>query len=470
MNLNSATIVDAGREIAGGRLSPVELVESTLRRIDRLNPTLKAFLTVSGDHAMERAREAESEIAAGRYRGPLHGIPYSLKDVIATKDVPTTFGHPRLHDFRPAEDATLRRLLDEAGAILVGKVYSQIGRGDSIVGCCNPWDVTRSPGTSSSGSGSAVAAGLGLLSIGTDTGGSVRHPASSCNLVGIRATFGRISRHGVLAPSWTHDQAGPLTRTVEDNALVMETLARFDPLDPVSVERPAEKFTESLAEGVKGLRIGVPTDRWLWEREIEEVEEMVRAAIGVLEGLGASVREVSLPLSAENRAVHFKLSQPESYVYWTSNFSREILEGWDEIRPGIESGKRQPFAVYMEGQREAARIRQEVDAALRDVDVIATPTGSTLGDKCDATTAVIRGREVPARSRAVYINGIASLMGMPAISVPCGFALGDRMPVGLQLMGRKLSETLLFRAANAYQQATEWHRRVPGLGDCFNGG
>ena len=465
MNLNSATIVDAGREIAGGHLSPVELVESTLRRIEKLNPTLKAFLTVSGEHAMERAKQAESEIASGRYRGPLHGIPYSLKDVIATKDVPTTFGHPRLHDLRPAEDATLRRLLDEAGAILVGKVYSQIGRGDSIVGCCNPWDVTRSPGTSSSGSGSAVAAGLGLLSIGTDTGGSVRHPASSCNLVGIRATFGRISRHGVLAPSWTHDQAGPLTRTVEDNALVMETLARFDPLDPVSVERPAEKFTESLAEGVKGLRIGVPTDRWLWEREIEEVEEMVRAAIGVLEGLGASVREVSLPLSAENRAVHFKLSQPESYVYWTSNFSREILEGWDEIRPGIESGKRQPFAVYMEGQREAARIRQEVDAALRDVDVIATPTGSTLGDKCDATTAVIRGREVPARSRAVYINGIASLMGMPAISVPCGFALGDRMPVGLQLMGRKLSEGMLFRAAYAYQQATEWHRRAAAVGD-----
>ena len=301
LDLSSATIVDVGREMAGGRLSPVELITATLRRIERLNPTLKAFLTVSGEHAMERAREAESEIAAGRYRGPLHGIPYSLKDVIATKDVPTTFGHPRLHDFRPAEDATVRRLLDDAGAILVGKVYSQIGRGDSIVDCCNPWDVTRSPGTSSSGSGSAVAAGLGPLSIGTDTGGSVRHPASSCNLVGIRATFGRISRHGVLAPSWTHDQAGPLTRTVEDNALVMETLGRFDPLDPVSVERPAEKFRESLADGVKGLRIGVPTDRWLWEREIEEVEDLVRAAIGVLEGLGASVREgVAAPIGRES--------------------------------------------------------------------------------------------------------------------------------------------------------------------------
>ena len=463
MDLSRMTIVEAGREMASGRLSPVELVESTLRRIERLNPTLKAFLTVSGDHAMARAREAEAEIASGGYRGPLHGIPYSLKDVIATKDVRTTFGHPRLHDFKPDEDATVRRLLDEAGAILVGKVYSQIGRGDSIVDCCNPWDVTRSPGTSSSGSGSAVAGGLGLLSIGTDTGGSVRHPASSCNLVGIRGTFGRVSRHGVLAPSWSHDQAGPLTRTVTDNALAMETLARFDPLDPISVKRPPERFSELMKGDVKGLRIGVPTDRWLWEREIEEVEDLVRAAIGVLEGLGATVREVSLPLAAENRAVHFKLSQPESYVYWTSNFSWEILEGWEEIRPGIEQGKNQPFAVYLEGQREAARIRQEVNAALSEVDVIASPTGSTLGDKCDASTAVIRGREVPARSRAVYINGIASLMGMPAISVPCGFALGDRMPVGLQLMGPKLSEGLLFRAARAYELVTGWHERVADI-------
>ena len=463
MDLSSATIVEAGREMAASRLSPVELMEATLRRIERLNPTLKAYLTVSGDHAMERARQAEAEMASGVYRGPLHGIPYSLKDVIATKDVRTTFGHPCLHDFQPDEDATVRRLLDDAGAILVGKVYSQIGRGDSIVDCCNPWDVTRSPGTSSSGSGSAVAAGLGLLSIGTDTGGSVRHPASSCNLVGIRGTFGRISRHGVLAPSWSHDQAGPLTRTVMDNALVMDTLARFDPLDPVSVERPPEKFTELMEGGVKGLRIGVPTDRWLWERETEEVESLVRTAIEVLEGLGATVREVSLPLSAETRAVHFKLSQPEAYVYWTSFFGQEVIDDWEVMQPGIEAGKKQPFAVYMEGQREAARIRQEVESALSKVDIIATPTGSTLGDKCDAQTAIIRGREVPARSRAVYINGIASLMGMPAVSVPCGFALGNRMPVGLQLMGRKFSEGLLFRTANAYQQATGWHERVPDI-------
>ena len=463
LDLNTATIASLAPEIASRRLSPVELVQATLDRIQRLNPTLKAFLTVTGDHAMERAREAEREIAAGRYRGALHGIPFSLKDVIATKDVPTTYGHPRLHDFKPDHDATVRTLLEEAGAILVGKVYSQIGRGDSIVDCRNPWDITRSPGTSSSGSGSAVAASIGLLSIGTDTGGSVRHPASSCNLVGLRATFGRISRHGVLAPAWSFDQAGPLTKTVEDNALATQALAVFDPLDPVSIDRPAEDFISTMRDGVKGMRVGVPVDRWLWECETEEVEALVRQAIEVLEGLGAQVREVSMTLASETRATLFKISQPEAFVYWTEKFGSETVEGWKEIQPAVEAGRKQPFSEYINGLREAAAIRQEVNAVLSDVDVIATPTGSTLNDKFDAVTTVIRGKEVPARSRAVYINGIASLMGMPALSVPCGFAVNDHLPVGLQLMARKHDEAPLFKAAYAYQQATEWHLRHPPL-------
>ena len=462
-DLSTATITSLSQDIAGRRVSPVEVVQATLDRIQRLNPTLKAFLTVAGDYAMDRAREAEREIAAGRYRGPLHGIPFSLKDVIATKDIPTTYGHPRLQDFKPEQDATVRTLLEDAGAILVGKVYSQIGRGDSIVDCRSPWDTTRSPGTSSSGSGSAVAASLGLLSMGTDTGGSVRHPASSCNLVGLRATFGRISRHGVLAPSWTFDQAGPLTKTVEDNALASQALAVFDPLDPVSVDRPVEDYISTMRDGVKGMRIGVPVDRWIWERETEEVEDLVREAIDVLQRLGAQVRQVAMPLAADTRATHFKISLPESFVYWTENFSSETLEGWLEIKPSIEAGSKQPFSEYIDGLRQAAVIRREVEAALSDVDVIATPTGSTLNDRFDAVTAVIRGKEVPARSRAVYINGIASLMGMPALSVPCGFAVNNRLPVGLQLMAQKLGEGQLFKAAYAYQQATEWHLRRPPL-------
>ncbi|MCZ6867336.1 MAG: amidase [Chloroflexi bacterium] len=461
LDLQTATITEVSQLIKDRRLSPVELVQATLDRIERLNPILKAFITVTGDNALERARQAESEIGSGNYRGPLHGIPYTLKDVIATRGVRTTYGHPRLHDFKPKEDATVRTLLEEAGAILVGKVYSQIGRGSTLIDCYNPWDTKRSPGTSSSGSGSAVAASLGLLSMGTDTGGSVRHPASNCNLVGLRATFGRISRRGVLAPSWTHDQAGPLTKTVEDNALASQVLAVFDPKDPISIDEPRSDYLSSLRDGIKGVRVGVPVDRWIWERETEEVESLVRQAIGVLEELGAEVHQVAMPLAAETRATHFKISLPESYVYWTEHFSKEDLEGWPEIRPSLEEGKDQPFSEYLHGLHKAATIRQELDGVLREVDVIAMPTGSTLNDRCDATMAVIRGKEVPARSRAVYLNGLASLAGTPALSVPCGFAVDNRLPVGFQLMGRKLEEALLFRAAYAYEQATEWHLKHP---------
>ncbi len=308
-----------------------------------------------------------------------------------------------------------------------------------------------------------MAASLGLLSIGTDTGGSVRHPAANCNLVGLRATFGRVSRHGVLAPAWSYDQAGPLTKTVEDNALAAQTLSAFDPKDPVSVNAPAPDYLSGLRSGARGVRVGVPSDRWIWERETEEVEELVREAIGVLEGLGCRVSRVSLPLAAETRAAHFKISLPESCVYWTRNFSAETIEGWPEVRQGIEQGREQPFAEYLAGLEQSAVIGQELAAAFREVDVIALPTGGTLNDRCDADTAVIRGREVPARSRAVYINGMASLAGTPAISVPCGFAVDNRLPVGLQLMGRRMEEGLLFRTAYAYEQATGWYLRRPPI-------
>ena len=231
----------------------------------------------------------------------------------------------------------------------------------------------------------------------------------------------------------------------------------------MSVDRPVEDYISTMRDGVKGMTIGVPVDRWIWERETEEVEDLVREAIDVLQRLGAQVRQVAMPLAADTRATHFKISQPESFVYWTKNFSSETLEAWLEIKPSIEAGRKQPFSEYIDGLREAAVIRREVEAALSDVDVIATPTGSTLNDRFDAVTAVIRGKEVPARSRAVYINGIASLMGMPALSVPCGFAVNNRLPVGLQLMAQKLGEGQLFKAAYAYQQATEWHLRRPPL-------
>ena len=463
LDINRATITSVSRLLKNQDISPVELIDSTFERIGQLDPLLKAFITTSYDHAITKAKKAENEIRRGQYRGPLHGIPFTLKDVIATKGIRTTYGHPRLHDFKPKQDATVRTLLEEAGAILVGKVYSQIGRGNGLIDCYNPWDITRSPGTSSSGSGSSVSASLGLLSLGTDTGGSVRHPASNCNLVGLRATFGRISRHGVLAPSWSFDQAGPLTKTVEDNMLASQVLARFDPKDPVSVNQPNEDYFANYKRSIKGIRIGVPVDRWLWEKESEEAEQLVRQAITILDKLGADIHEINIPLASETRKTHFAISLPESFTYWSEQFSTKILNDWAEIHPTLTQGKSHEFAKYMDGIQTAAKINQEIYSNFRRVDLIAMPTGSTINDSCDASTVILRGKSIPARSRAVYINGIASLAGLPAISVPCGFAVNNRLPLGMQLMGLPLTESLIYRVALAYENATDWHLQHPPI-------
>lgn len=464
IDLNTATIVGLSEHLRTGNLSPVELVTATLERIDALQPTLNCFTTLTPELALRRARDAERDIAKGQYRGPLHGIPYTLKDVVATQGIRATFGDPKGTDYAPTANATLYTLLDAAGGILVGKVVSEIGR-DSLgpVGCRNPWNPQWSPGTSSSGSGAAVAASLGLASIGTDTGGSMRHPASNSGVVGMKATFGRISRFGVWASSWSTDQAGPLTKMVEDNALLLEILGAYDPQDPVSLNEPFYAYRANLRDGIKGLRIGVPVDDWVWTDWLSEEEErVVRDAIQVLETLGASLFEVHLPRAAEARAILSELVS-ETPVYLDDHFAPEQIDAWPEHHGNRDRGRAQPFADYLHAQQQRALICQEAVAVLKQVDVIAMPTGSTFGDDWNAETVVIRGRERTARSRAVYRNGLASLTGHPALSVPCGFGLNDTFPIGLMLHGRPLEEALLYQAAYAYEQATEWHKRHPPL-------
>ena len=458
-DLLNTTISQVSRSIRERQLSPVELTQACIEQSERVDPMLKAFTTMTPEYAIQRAQQAEKEISSGKYRGPLHGIPYTLKDVIATQGIRTTFGNPRMIDFQPQESATVHVLLEDAGAILLGKVYSHIGRGDNPVMCYSPWDPDTSPGTTSGGSGSAVASGMGLLSIGTDTGGSVRHPASNCGVVGFKATFGRISRFGVWATSWTTDQAGPITKTVEDNAIAMECLAVHDPKDLVSLNLESSEYRSGVMGGVGGLKIGLPVDSWVWKEWINQDEEdAVRNAVGVLEELGAEIVELSLPLAYEARNNSLAA---EGAVWLRDNFSDDALQEWEELHTQLERGETQSFTEYLHGQQKRMAIRQEAIAALQRVDVIVMPTGNTIGDKWDAITANIRGRDVPARSRAVYLNGMASQAGLPAISIPCGFAKEERFPVGLQLVGRDLEEALVLRVAYAYEQATPWHQQHP---------
>lgn len=465
IDLATATITALSEALRQRTISPVELVTATLQRMEALQPRLQCFTTMTPEYALQRAREAEQDILHGRYRGPLHGIPYTLKDVVATRGIRTTFGDPKGVDYQPGASATVQNLLEEAGGILLGKVVSEIGRGTTgPVGCRNAWDLRKSPGTSSSGSASAVAAGLGLASIGTDTGGSVRHPASNSSLVGMKATFGRISRTGVWASSWSTDQAGPLTRTVEDNALLLEILGAYDPQDPVSLNQPRYAYRTGLRDSIQGVRIGVPVDAWIWKEWLSaEEEEVVRRALQVLETLGATLHDIHLPRAATGRATLSTLIAAETSVYLHDHFTPEQIAAWPEWHNSLEQARQQTFADYLHAQHSRAAICQELTAVLRQVDIIAMPTGSTFGDDWNAETVVIRGRQAPARSRAVYRNAMASLSGHPEMSVPCGFGLGDTFPIGLMLHGRPLEEALLYRVAYAYEQATEWHRRHPCL-------
>ena len=464
LDLDNATIAGLAPLIQRREISPVELAEATLERIEALQPKLFSFTTVTPEYALQRAREAEKEIIQGRYRGPFHGIPYSLKDVLATVGIRTTWGNPKGVDYKPQESATIHRLLEEAGGILVGKVVSEIGRGsDGPVGARNAWDPTRSPGTSSSGSGSSVAASTSLGSIGTDTGGSVRHPGSNSNLVALRPTHGRISGFGVHASSVTTDQAGPLTKTVEDNAIMLEILGVYDPKDPISINEPRYDYRSGIQDGIKGLRIGVPVDDWVWKDWLSEEEEKIcRKAISALEELGASVIEVALPRAANARSNSFSSRAPGALIY-TDSFTKEQLEAWPEVNAGLEEAMKESTVDYLRLLQHRALIKQEANEVLRKVDVIAMPTGSTYGDAWDANTVVIRGKTVQARSRAVYRNALASICGHPAVSVPCGFGHNDTWPIGLMLQAKPLEEALLYRAAYAYEQATEWHLRHPSI-------
>jgi aspartyl-tRNA(Asn)/glutamyl-tRNA(Gln) amidotransferase subunit A len=473
IDLVNATLTEMSELLRTRKISPVELVEATLQRIEDVGSKLNCFVTVTGDYALERAKQAEREISAGKYRGPMHGITYTLKDGIDTKGIRTTHANLKGLDLKPKVSSSTHTLLEEAGSILVGKVKIDVRAFQSSdtaknrpVSCVNPWDTNVSPGTSSSGSGSATAASLCLSSVGTDGGGSVRHPAANCGIVGFRATTGRISRYPIDSfPTASASQAGPMTKTVEDNAIMLQVIGRYDPKDPISINEPPEDYRSRLRDGIKGVRIGVPVDDWIWKEWVtEEHEDRVRDAIKLLEQLGAYIVEVSLPLAVDSRALMDGI-EPEGLWWDEQSHLFENIGGWDELLAMIEVGKSRQLDVadYADKARKRLLVRQELVSGFKEVDIIAMPTGMTLGDSPGLKTTMLRGREVITRSRAMYLNGLASITGFPALSVPCGFAVEDRLPVGLQLMGRTLEESLIYRAAYAYEQATDWHLRHPPL-------
>ena len=440
--------------IERGDVSPVEVTRTVLGRIAALDGRLNAYITVLHDEALSAAREAEKAIRAGGTLGPLHGIPISLKDLFWTEGVRTTAGSAILADFVPEEDAHSVARLKAAGAVIVGKTnLHEFAFGVTTINphygpTRNPWDTDRSPGGSSGGSAAAVAAGLCTASMGTDTGGSVRIPAALCGIVGLKPTYGRVSRHGVVPLAWTMDHAGPMTRTVCDAALMLNAIAGHDPRDPASADAPVPDFTAGLDAGLKGLRLGVP-QHYYFDGLDPEVEKAVREAIDLLGRQGAMVEEVALPRLEYAPATYWPISISEAAAYHHDWLTNRPEDYGHDVRQRMEPGLLVPAVRYLQAQRARRLIADDFRQALRVVDALLAPTTPIPAPRIEAavTPAV--------RSALLRLTSPANLAGLPALSVPCGFT-GAGLPVGLQIIGRAFDEATVLRVGHAYETAAGW--------------
>jgi aspartyl-tRNA(Asn)/glutamyl-tRNA(Gln) amidotransferase subunit A len=448
-------------------VSPVEITQRYLERIERLDPRLRAYITVTADTALEAARRAEARVMRGAEIGPLHGVPYAVKDQFDTAGVRTTCGSRLLEDHVPAETATTVSRLDAAGGILLGKLnlteFALGGTQQFPFGQPrNPWNLEHDPGGSSSGSGIAVAAGLCGASLGEDTGGSVRSPASFCGVVGLRPTWSRVSRHGSFPLSWSMDTPGPLGRTVEDVAWLLQAIAGYDPRDALSSREPVPDYTRTLADGVRGLRIGIVRELTFGPETDAEVRGAVVEAARCLERLGAVVEEISLRLVPLAGAIFMALADADGagvHARWLRTRAAEYDQG---TRRRLLTAGLIPAALHQRAARARALIRAEMRDALARHELLLSPTAHQAAPPIAAGRSAITSRDQVAGrffTRRSYVTP-AALAGLPAIAVPCGFTRSG-LPIGLQLIGRHFDEATVLRAAYAYEQQTEWGRRRP---------
>ncbi len=457
------TVAELGRLIRGRDVSPVEATEAYLDRIDDLDFKFNAYLQVCRREALEAAREAEREIAAGQYRGPMHGIPVGIKDQIWTRGIRTT-GGSRLHrDFVPEEDATVVANLKGAGAVILGKTnmtelaVSPYTHRYSLPH--NPWDLDTLAGGSSSGSGAGTCAYLCATSLGEDTGGSIRRPASWCGIVGLRPSWGRVSRHGVMRGVWSMDQVGPMSRTVEDCAITLGAIAGYDPRDPYTWDAPVPDYTAALDGDVRHLKVGVVseimTSHWLEP----EVRDVVVKATAVLGELGAAVEEVSIPLVAHANTIAGTALSAETALDQGSMIRSRLGEYGHDNTIMLLTASLIPAQAYYKAQKLRELLRQQVHDTLERYDVLVFPTSGRTAPERLEDDRTIDSKEAAARIPFMF-NNTANLASVPGISVPCGLSPAN-MPVGLQVVGKPFAEETVFKVAHAYEQATDWHTMRP---------
>lgn len=460
--LHYLTIAEASDRIQSGRLSSSALVQACLDRVTALDPKLHAFITLTADQALAEARTADAEIRAGRYRGPLHGVPIAHKDIVCTKGLRTTAHSNQLRDWVPDEDATVYTRLKEAGAIGLGKLslwefaYGNPGEAAAFAPARNPWNLDYSPGGSSSGSGAAVAAGLCLGATGTDTGGSIRHPASVCSIVGMKPTFGRVSVHGVLPLAASLDHVGPMTRTVRDNAIMLQAMAGHDPKDPTSARVPVPDYSLSIDAGVKGMKLAVP--RRFMESNPHDAECIAafEEALRVLRGLGAAVVEFDFPELQSAADVGTTILLAEAYDYHRENLAHRPEKFDRSLRDRLLARTRLTEADLQEARSvRASLIRKYAGLFADGVDAIVSVGRESISD----TMASLMGNPTGKRGGCTRMYNMS---GMPALVQPMGFG-AHGMPLGLQIAADMFCEEKIYRVAAAYEAASGWTSRHPPI-------
>lgn len=458
-SLAALSLAEASERIRTRAVSPVDLVNACLARIETYNPKLNAFITVTRSVALEQARALETEQRAGRLRGPLHGIPIALKDNIDTAGIRTTAASAVFDDRVPSEDAEVARRLKAAGAILLGKLnLHEFAMGGTSATSYygpvrNPWALERNPGGSSGGSAAAVSADLCYGALGTDTGGSIRTPASYCSIVGLKPTYGLVSIRGIIPLTYSLDHCGPMTRSVRDAAMMLNVLTGYDRLDIASVEHPTEDYVAALNQPVNGLRLGVPRAPF-FDHLDRDVAKAVEDALGVLAKITAGLKDTVLPttrditLGGETVAYHEELiaRMPGRYMIPT--------------RRSLQGGLNAKALDYVKGRWKLDLLRRTIDDSFRDIDLVVLPTRRFTPRLIDA--AIKREETDIPRNPELENTGAFNMYGIPTISIPCGFTSAG-LPVGLMIAGPRFAEGKVLALAHAFERATEWHKRKPPL-------
>jgi aspartyl-tRNA(Asn)/glutamyl-tRNA(Gln) amidotransferase subunit A len=467
-HLLELTLTEAARLLHAREISAVELVEASIARIRQHDPGLNSFITVFEEQAMQVAQATELLSAAGHELGPLQGLPIALKDNVATRGTRTTAGSKILSDWLPENDATVVTRLRQAGAVVLGKTnMHEFAWGGTSANphygvVKNPWDSSRFPAGSSGGSAVAVAARFCFGAVGTDTGGSIRLPSAINGIVGLRPTYGRVSNHGVVPLAWSMDTVGPMTRTVEDCALMFGVMAGHDRRDPASATRPCDDYLAALQRDCRGLRIGI-VPGYFFEHLQAPVHDAVRSALDTFVGLGAQLVDVDIHHLHGNISAQLTIEAAEPSTYHQRTLRERPQDYGDDVRTLLEVGEFLLATQYLQAQRYRTLLRNEFLDAFRQVDVFICPSLPFTATRIGETRVCIEpDQEEDMLSAIMQFTGIASLTGLPSLNVPCGFD-ADGLPVGMQIIGRPFDEATLLRAGHGFQQVTDFHRRAPPL-------